>query len=415
MPDIRDAHLGFTGFTSKRIHLGVSGSVAAYRAPDLLRMWLLAGASVGVTLTECATRFISGLTFSALGAYPVQSEMFLANAHLQDSQEVFGHLLPGQAASAFVIAPASATTLARLAHGLADELLSCQALAYDGRLLIAPAMNPRMWDNPANRANADILVQRGHQIVAPGFGTTACREEGQGRLADVRQIFLYGLKALTGQKLAGRTALLTIGPTAEPWDDVRIWTNRSSGLMGASLALALWLHGAKVHAVCGPGVPWLPSEIETSPVQTAREMFDAAQSLFSWADIAAFTAAVADFSPVRFGGGKFKKSTVADEGFAVDFTPNPDIFAALGARKRPGQLLVGFAAESSELLENMRAKMLAKKADLMIGNLIGQPDAAFAAPTNRVEALDAQGRHELWPLMSKPDTAWRIVEWLLRL
>ncbi len=410
----QDAHLAFTRFTGRRLHLGVCGSIAAYRAPDLLRMWMRAGVPVGATLTEAARRFISPLTFSALGASPVLTSMFADDGQAGDSQEVFGHLLPGQSAAALVVAPASAAALARFARGMADDILACQALAFAGPLVAAPAMNPRMWSNPATRENVDILRRRGWQIVTPGCGGTACMEEGQGRLADIRHIYLHGLKALTEQRLAGRHALLTLGPTAEPWDAVRVWTNRSSGTMGAALALALWLHGARVTAVCGPGAPWLPPEIETVPVCTAQEMFEAARDVFSQADIAAFVAAVADFRPARSGREKFKKSA-SPQGFSVEFEPNPDIFATLAKEKRPDQRLIGFAAESENLLESMRAKLKAKRADLMVGNLIGQPDAAFASATNRVSVLDASGREEEWPLQSKPDVAWRIVEWLLRL
>ncbi len=409
-----DAHLAFTRFSGRRLHLGVCGSIAAYRAPDLLRMWMRAGVPVGATLTESAQRFISPLTFSALGASPVLTSMFADAGQAVDSQEVFGHLLPGQSAAAFVVAPASAAALARFARGLADDILACQVLAFAGPLVAAPAMNPRMWSNPATQENVEILRRRGWQIVTPGCGSTACLEEGQGRLADIRHIYLHGLKALTEQRLTGLHALLTLGPTAEPWDAVRVWTNRSSGTMGASLALALWLHGAKVTAICGPGTPWLPPEIAVAPVHTAQEMFEAAQDVFPQADIAAFIAAVADFRPVRPGGGKFKKSG-SPMGFSLEFEPNPDIFATLAKQKRPGQRLIGFAAETENLLENMRAKLKAKRADLMVGNLIGLPDAAFASPTNRVCVIDATGREEEWPLQSKPDVAWRIVEWLSRL
>lgn len=409
-----DAHLAFTGFTGKRLHLGVSGSIAAYRAPDLLRMWMRAGAPVGVSLTDGASRFITPLTFSALGAQPVLTSMFSEGAGALDHQEVFAHLLPGQTAKALVIAPATAGILARIANGMADDLLACQALAFSGPIILAPAMNPRMWNNPATRENVDKLVQRGCRIVVPDHGSTACLEEGQGRLADIRHIYLHGLKALTEQSLEGKRALVTIGPTAEPWDAVRVWTNRSSGTMGTALALALWLRGCRVTAVCGPGVPWLPPEIEVVSVETARQMYEESDAVFGQSDIAAFTAAVADFAPEIKGEGKFKKSS-GQTGFSVNFTSNPDIFATLARRKREGQLLIGFAAESDNLLENMRKKMAAKHADIMVGNRIDSPDAAFGAATNRVTLLDATGREEELPLMGKPDVAWRIVEWLLRL
>lgn len=419
-----DAHLAFTRFTGRRLHLGVCGSIAAYKAPDFVRMWRDAGMDVGVTLTDAARRFIAPLTFAALGASPVFTTMFAGGPAGQPGgdgaspaspdDDVFGHLMPGQAAHAFVIAPASATTMARLAHGLADDMLSAQALAFSGPLVIAPAMNPKMWSNAATQDNVATLRRRGHVVVEPACGRTACMEEGQGRLADPREVFLYGLRAASPQDMQGRRVLVTLGPTREQWDGVRYWTNPSSGVMGAAVAVALWLRGAEVHAVCGPGTPWLPAGVTRHDVTSARQMFEAADGLWDTMDAGVFTAAVADFSPVPLGAEKFKKAEARD-GFSVAFTPNPDILATLGGRKRDGQKVVGFAAETSGLAESMARKLSAKNADMIVGNLVGGADAGFGTATNRVTVLARGGEPEEWPVLPKPDVAWRIVDWLVRL
>lgn len=403
-----DTHLVYSFASGRRLHLGVCGSVAAYRAPDLVRQWQDAGISVGVTLTESARRFITPLTFEALGASPVYGAIF------DGGDGPFGHLEPGQCCHAFIIAPASAATLARLATGMADDMLACQALAFDGPVVVAPAMNPRMWAHPATRANVATLRERGVAIVEPGCGRTACMEEGQGRLADLRAIHLAALRALAPQDMAGTRVMVTLGPTRERWDGVRYWTNPSSGVMGASLAVAAWLRGAHVDAVCGPGTPWLPDAIARHDVNSANEMFDAAHSLWAAVDTGIFTAAVADFRPVPHGAEKFKKAD-ASSGFDIHFTPNRDIIATLGAMRRPGQRIVGFAAETSNLLDSMRGKLVRKNADMIVGNLVGTCDSGFGSATNRVHILDATGRDAELPLQSKPDVAWSILEWLLSL
>ncbi len=403
-----DAHCRFSHYAGKRLHLGVCGSVAAFRAPDLLRWWRQARINVSVTLTPSARRFISPLTFEALGASPVYTEMFAPG-------DTFAHLEPGQIAQAMVVAPASAATLARLAQGQADEMLACQALAFDGPLVVAPAMNPRMWAHPATRANMAALAARGTAVVPPGRGGTACGDQGEGRLADLRRICLAGLRALSPQDMAGLHVMLTLGPTREDWDAVRFWSNPSTGTMGASLAVAAWLRGASVTAICGPGCPWLPEDIARRDVRSAREMFAAAEELWPSMDVGMFTAAVADFSPEPFGAEKFKKADAAD-GFSVRFLPNPDILKTLAARRAPRQKVVGFAAETAaDLPAAVRAKRAAKGADMLVGNPVGREGAGFASDTNAVVVADAAGREEQWPSLPKPDVAWRICSWLLEL
>ena len=404
-----EAHLRFNSFQGARLHLGVCGSVAAFRALDLLRHWQACGVAVSATLTPSARRFVTSLSFEALGASPVYGDMYDAHAG------PFAHLEAGQIAQAMVIAPVTASTLARLAHGLADEMLACQALAHQGTLVLAPAMNPRMWNHPATQASVALLTERGACFVMPANGSVACGDEGQGKLADPREIYLAGLKALSPQDMAGLCVMVTLGPTREQWDAARFWSNPSSGVMGASCAVAAWLRGAEVDAVCGPGSPWLPADIRRHNVVGARQMFDVAQALWPSAHYGVFTAAVADFSPEPYGSEKFKK-TGAAKGFSLQFTPNPDILQTLAARRRPDQKIVGFAAEASDDLGSaVRRKLRAKGADLVVGNRIGQEGAGFGVPTNVALAADASGREEEWPLMLKTEVAWRICSWLLRL
>ena len=404
-----ESHLCFSAFQGARLHLGVCGSVAAFRALDLLRHWHACGIAVSATLTPAARRFVTPLSFEALGASPVYGDMFDAHAN------PFAHLEAGQIVQAMVIAPATANTLARLAHGLADEMLACQALAHQGPLVLAPAMNPRMWSHPATKASVELLTGRGARFVMPESGSVACGDEGQGRLADLREVYLAGLQALCPQDMAGIRVMLTLGPTREQWDAVRFWSNPSSGLMGASLAVAAWLRGAAVDAVCGPGSPWLPAGIRRHDIAGAGQMFDVAQELWTSVDCGIFTAAVADFSPEPYGRGKFKKAAAA-EGFSLMFTPNPDILKSLAARRRPGQKIVGFAAETDgDLGAAVRRKLQDKGADIVIGNRIGQEGAGFGSPTNAAYAADATGREEEWPLMPKTEIAWRVCSWMLRL
>ena len=403
-----ESHLCFRAPEGARLHLGVCGSAAAFRALDLLRYWQACGVAVSATLTPSARRFVTPLSFEALGADPVYGDIFDPHAG------PFGHLEAGGSARAMVIAPVTASTLARLAHGLADEMLACQALAHPGPLVLAPAMNPRMWSHPATQASVALLAERGARLVMPERGRVACGDEGEGRLADLREIYLAGLKALYPQDMAGMRVMITLGPTREHWDGVRFWSNPSSGRMGASFAVAAWLRGAGVEAVCGPGCPWLPAGIRRHDLVGARQMFDLAQDLWLSMDCGVFTAAVADFSPEPYGAEKFKKAGAA-AGFSLTFTPNPDILQTLAGRRRPGQKIVGFAAETvDDLATAVGHKLRAKGADIMVGNRIGQEGAGFGASTNAVYVADAAGGEE-WPLMPKTEVAWRVWTWLLRI
>jgi phosphopantothenoylcysteine decarboxylase/phosphopantothenate--cysteine ligase len=412
-----------THFVGRYIHLGVSGSIAAYKALDLLRAFYKIGLHVSATLTEAASRFVTPLSFKALSAevvyssmFPQQSELLDFNLSLDERSEVLGHLTPGSKAEAFIIFPASATTLARLATGLADEILSAQALAFPSPLVIAPAMNPRMWSNSATQANCDILRSRGHIILEPEEGLVACNENGKGKLTDMRLAYLAVLSQLSPQDMRNRKILITMGPTQEQWDGVRFWSNPSTGLMGASFAISAFLRGAEVYAVCGPNCPWLPPQIHRIDVRSAKSMFEAATGLWSNMDLGIFTAAVADFAPEPYGENKFKKQEAIDE-LSITFHKTDDILAYIGNNRSVDQKIAGFATETSELENNVLSKLKRKNADLFVGNLVGinKPDSGFATPLNQVFIADKNGKRENWPTLPKAEIAWKVLDWLLTL
>jgi phosphopantothenoylcysteine decarboxylase/phosphopantothenate--cysteine ligase len=395
------AHYQFDTFHGKRIHLGVTGSIAAYKALDLTRAFLHLHLQVGVTLTESALKFVTELSFGALGADPLYTGMFAGGAD-------FDHLEPS-VSDAFLVVPATANMIAKMSCGIADDLLSCQLLAYAGPVLVAPAMNPRMWSAQATRHNWSVLGERGITRIEPECGNVACGDTGQGRLAALDEIFIHTLAALSPHDLRGKKIMLTVGPTREYFDKARFWSNPSSGIMGASLAIAAALRGAEVTAITGPVDITLPSMIKRVPVVTARDMFEAANDIFPSQDIGCFTAAVADFRPPSCPTGKYKKN---GEPLSLTFDPNPDILATLSTAKKSWQQTIGFAAESQDLEKNAALKLSKKNLDLLIANPIGEAGAGFAASTNRVLVMDRHGRKEAWPQLPKTEIAWRIWDWI---
>ena len=403
-------HYAFAGFMGKRVHLGVTGSIAAYKALDLLRVLQEADCLVSATLTGACTKFVTPLSFEALGASPVYTSMFDESP---GSDTAFGHLEPGQIADVMVIVPASANTIAKLAFGLADDMLSCQALAFPGPKLVAPAMNPRMWEAPATQRNWNMLGELGFIRIQPDSGSVACGDIGTGRLAPMEEILTATLKALSPQDLSGKKVLVTLGPTREPWDAVRFWSNPSSGTMGACVAMAAHLRGADVTVVAGPTNLTFPTDISLVSVRTAQQMFDACVDLWPGMDMACLTAAVADYHPVPFGDTKFKKQTSAGNGITVEFETNPDILKTLGESKKDGQLLMGFAAETGNLKEEAARKLEAKNLDLIAANDISKAGSGFGVPTNQMLVLDKSGRLETWPQLAKTEVAWRLWDHLL--
>ncbi len=406
---LMESHLQFELVEARKIHLGICGSIAAYKAVDLMRAWQRAGAEVSVTLTPSATKFISPLTFESLGANPVYKGMF---------DEPLSHLMPSKDAHAIIIAPASADTIAQIASGRADTLLASQVLAFDKKVVIAPAMNPKMWKNPATQENIRILQERGMVIIPPESGKVACKDEGQGRLSREENIFLHGLKSIIRQDLKGKTVLVTTGATREYFDTIRCWTNKSTGTMGMCFAIAAWLRGATVHAICTENVThFCPSDtlFHKHTVRNALEMFNTVEKYRDETDYGIFTAAVSDFRPEEYNGEKFKKSEAPD-GFSLNFYPNEDILKHFATDKKSHQKVLGFAAEWAEtseiLLELTKKKLTDKNADMIVGNAIID---GFGTDSNKVVVVDNRSNEEVWQTLPKTEVAWNVLTRLISL
>jgi phosphopantothenoylcysteine decarboxylase/phosphopantothenate--cysteine ligase len=388
--------------TGKRILLGVTGSIAAYKAVELLRELTKRGAEVQVVMTEAATRFVAPLTFETLSRQPVLLDMF---SLAYDSR--IGHIEATARTHLFVVAPATARTIARLALGLADDFLGNIYLASRCPVLIAPAMDSDMFQHPALQENLDRLRSRGVHVVGPASGELASGLVGPGRLADISEIVAAVERLLTAAgDLAGQVVLVTAGPTREPLDPVRYFSNRSSGKMGYAIAEAAAARGAAVVLVSGPTALPAPAGVDVIHVETAQQMYDAVLRKLPVATAAIKAAAVSDYRPKRVAERKIKKEEAVPE---VTLEPTPDILAEVGKRKG-NRIVVGFAAETNDLLANAQKKLQRKHVDLMVANDVRQPGAGFDADTNLVKILDAQGGVEELPLLSKRAVADRILD-----
>jgi phosphopantothenoylcysteine decarboxylase/phosphopantothenate--cysteine ligase len=391
----------------KRILLGVTGSIAAYKAVELLRELTKRGAEVQVVMTEAATKFVAPLTFETLSRQPVLLDMFsLAyGSHI-------GHIEATARADLFVIAPATARTIARLALGLADDFLSCIYLASRCPVLAAPAMDCDMFEHPALQENLKRLRDRGVHIVEPDVGPLASGLVGRGRLAELSEILAAIERILVAvQDLAGEVILVTAGPTREPLDPVRYLSNRSSGKMGYAIAEVAAARGARVILVSGPTALVPPQGVDVIHVETAQQMHDAVLAKLTAATVVIKAAAVADYRPKQVAGRKLKKDEAVPE---VTLESTPDILAEVGKRKGR-RILVGFAAETEDLVENARKKLQRKNLDLMVANNVSQPGAGFDADTNAVKILDAQGKVEELPVQSKRSVADRVLDRVVEL
>jgi phosphopantothenoylcysteine decarboxylase / phosphopantothenate---cysteine ligase len=359
--------------------LGVSGGIAAYKAALVARLLEGARAHVSVVLTENATRFIGSDTFAALTREAVHSSLW------ERPGEVL-HVRLAHEADVAVVAPATANVIAKLANGLADDLLTATLLEATCPLVIAPAMHTGMWEHPATRANVERLRERGARVVGPATGPLAHGDEGLGRLAEPDDVVAAVRSALGPHDLAGRRVLITSGPTHEPIDPVRFVGNRSTGRMGAALATEALGRGAAVTVILGPGAI-RPPGAEIVPVETAEEMRDAVLARFDDADAVVMAAAVADFRPKAFADQKLKKDAGVPE---LILEATPDILGELGER-RADQVLVGFAAETEDLEQAGRRKLDAKGLDLVVVNLVGREGTGFGADTNEAMLLGATG------------------------
>ncbi|MEN8140242.1 MAG: bifunctional phosphopantothenoylcysteine decarboxylase/phosphopantothenate--cysteine ligase CoaBC [Thermodesulfobacteriota bacterium] len=382
--------------SGKKILLGVCGSIAAYKAADLVRELGRQGAMVTVVMTESAGRFVTPLTFAALSGRPVHSAMFSP-----DGAEKIPHISLAREHDLILIAPATAQTLARLAMGLADDLLATVVLAARCPVLFCPAMNAKMFDHPATSANLQRLRDFGYTMVEPAVGAMACGEEGSGRLADWPHILSTLRQALSPQDLAGKKVMITAGPTEEPLDPVRYISNRSSGRMGYALAGVARERGASVLLISGPSQLPPPPGVELVRVRTAAEMAQEVFARFAAADIVVKCAAVSDFRPAECAPQKLKKASGSLE---LALAANEDILQELGRRK-DGQFLVGFAAESENHLAEGRRKLAAKNLDMIVVNDIGSAATGFISETNAVTILGASGEELEVSLRSKEEVA----------
>ncbi len=402
---------------NKQIILGVTGSIACYKAASLASRLTQAGARVDVILTEAATRFVSPITFQSVTGRPcyTDAELWGAEAHVL-------HVGLARTVDLMVIAPATANTIAKLAHGQSDDLLGLTALSMglgpeSPPLLIAPAMDGDMWLHPATQENARRLISFGATIVGPDEGRLASGMSAVGRMTEP-EVLAGMIRRLLTRKgpLRGRTVVVTAGGTQEPIDPVRMLTNRSSGKQGIALVQAALDAGADVTLIAPPLLIPIPAGIERIEAETAQQMQAAVLEACRQADVLFMVAAVADFRPIVSAGQKIKK----DEGIpAIQLERNPDILEAIGQLKRETghpTLVIGFAAETENLLQNAREKLTRKGLDMIVANDVTAADAGFSVDTNRVTLLDARGGREPLPLLTKEEVAERIVarvvEWL---
>ncbi len=385
----------------KRVLLIVSGGIAAYKALELIRLLRKADYGVTCVLTDNGGRFVTELSLQALSESKVYTDLF----NLTDESEM-GHIQLSRAADLLVVAPATANVLAKMAAGICDDLASTVLLATDKPVLVAPAMNVRMWSHPATQANMAVLRGRGVHVVEPTEGAMACNEFGPGRLAEPADILAAIESLLRTGPLTGRHALVTSGPTHEPIDPVRYIANRSSGRQGHAIAAALGALGARVTLVSGPVSLPDPPRITVRHIETARQMLDACHAALP-ADIAVFAAAVADWRVEQEAGGKIKKQPGAAPP-ALSLTQNPDILAAIAAAgpSRP-RLVVGFAAETDDLMENAQAKLRRKNADWIVANDVSPATGIMGGAENAVHIVSAAGI-ETWPRLTKHEVARRI-------
>ena len=389
--------------TPKRVVLGVSASIAAYKAADLASRLVKSGVEVFPILTAAAARFVQPATFRALTHHPCPIDVFE-----EPYPGEIAHIWLAQNCDLFAIVPASMNVIARLANGLAEDMLTAAAMACTAPILLAPGMNTGMWNNPATQANLTKLRDYGYFFIEPTSGRLACRTEGVGRMADVETIFNAIHEMLARQdSWRGVKVLVTAGPTREPLDPVRYLSNRSSGKMGYALAEAARLRGADVTLISGPTALSPPGGIKFVRIETAAEMRDAVLPRAGSTDIVFAAAAVADYRPSELSGQKIKKS-FGDSALAL--TPNDDILALLAAQKHPGLVLVGFAAETENLLASARRKLDSKHMDWIVANDVTAEGAGFDVDTNIVTLLGKEGEEISLPLLTKREVAEEILE-----
>ncbi|MBW2182398.1 MAG: bifunctional phosphopantothenoylcysteine decarboxylase/phosphopantothenate--cysteine ligase CoaBC [Deltaproteobacteria bacterium] len=384
----------------KWITLGVTGGIAAYKAVDLVRQLRTRGAEVDVIMTKNAQQFVTPFTFQTVSGHPVYTDLF------GSFKPEISHISLAEKADAFIIAPATANIIAKIVSGLADDLLSTVLLATRAPVLIAPAMNDKMWENPVVKQNVAKLKELGFEIVEPTSGELACGAEGKGRLADIEDIVKETITILTKKDLKGERILITTGPTHEPIDPVRILTNRSSGKMGYALAQASYRRGAEVMLVSGPTNLKPIPHIHTISVGTSLEMSKAALKHYKSCSIAIKAAAVADYRPKKGLKDKMKKT---HKTLSLELERNPDILYQMGKNKGK-KILVGFAAETKNIISQAKLKLDKKNLDLIVVNQVLQKKGGFGSDNNEATLIDYEGRIDALPLMSKEELADKIID-----
>jgi phosphopantothenoylcysteine decarboxylase/phosphopantothenate--cysteine ligase len=393
-------------FANRTVVLGVGGGIAAYKACDLVRLVVKGRGRVRVAMTRAATRFVGPLTLQALSGAPVLVELLDEVA-----ERTYGHLQLAREADLMVVAPATADLIARLRAGMGDDAVTTTALAVTCPVLLAPAMNTRMWLSPAVQENLAALRARGWHVVGPASGELADGDVGEGRLAEPAEIALAASRLLGNLDLSGRRVVVTAGPTREPIDPVRFISNPSSGKMGYAIASVAARRGAEVVLVSGPTALEDPPGVRTVRVETAEEMARAVEGATTGMDLFVAAAAVSDYRPASPAPHKIRKGT-GDE--SLSLTRTPDILAGLGARLGgvpDGPVLVGFAAETEEVIARAREKLKGKRCDLVVANKVGGPGAGFGADTNRVALVSATELAEIEG--PKEKVAEAILDWIL--
>ena len=384
----------------KQIVVGITGGIAAYKAAELVRQFRKRDAAVDVIMTRNAQHFVTPLTFQTISGHPVFTDLF------SSYQPEISHIALADKADVLIIAPATANIIAKIASGLADDLLSTVALATTAPLIIAPAMNTKMWENPITQANIKKLKERDVTIVDPSTGELACGYGGKGRLAEIEDIVDRTLDILTPKDLQGERILITAGPTHEPIDPIRMLTNRSSGKMGYALAKASFRRGAKVMLVTGPTTLTPLDHIHTMHVTTAFEMDRAVSKHYKSCSIVIKAAAVSDYRPKKSSREKVKKT---HKTLTLELERNPDILYKMGKNKG-SRFLVGFAAETKNLISQAKSKLDRKNLDLIIVNHALQKDGGFGSDSNEVTIIDYEGKVETLPRLEKAELADKILD-----
>lgn len=389
-------------FKNKRILLGVSGCIAAYKGAELARRLAALGAQVKVVMTKSAMEFVAPLTFGALTGQPVSGSLW------GDKVNPLEHIFLGQQVDAIVIAPATANVIGKLAGGIGDDLLTTILLAATRPALICPAMNCEMWANPAVQENVARLAGRGFEIMPPDCGELACGALGFGRLPDPETIVEALARLVCRQDLAGQRVLVTAGPTHEDLDPVRFLTNRSSGKMGYALARVAWRRGAQVSLVSGPTVLPDPYGVEMVRVRSAAEMLQAVTGRFPASEALLMAAAVSDYRPESLADQKIKRAGQVQQ---FKLLQNPDILQSVSALKKH-QVVVGFAAETGNLVAEASRKLQEKNLDLIVANDVSAPDSGFAVDTNEVILVAREESPLKLPLLTKEEVAEKILDWV---